>query len=153
MPVFKEAHRSSKTSQARVAPKLLLSLAMAKGVGEKGMGLVQAAGFGEHPHQTWNETQRDDPLTNILVRCLEQLVVGEGLTEAGFQTSTHPEWFKCKGPTIASVVEDGRQLMALVKSREIVRKRALHGSVSLSLVSALLPVPPATEVDQLGQWC
>lgn len=40
-----------------------------------------------------------------------------------------------------------------VKSGEMVRKKASRGSVPLSLVSVLPPVPTATEVDQLSQWC
>lgn len=42
------------------------------------MGLVQAAGFGEHIHQIWNETQRDNPLTNNLERCLEHWLLEKG---------------------------------------------------------------------------
>lgn len=43
------------------------------------------------------------------------LVVGDGLTEAGFHTSTHPEWVKWEGPTTARFIKGGRQPGAVVK--------------------------------------
>lgn len=43
------------------------------------------------------------------------LVVGDGLTEVEFYTSTHPEWVKWEGPTTARFSKDWRQPMAVVK--------------------------------------
>lgn len=112
------------------------------------MALIEDAGSGECIHRAWNEMQGDSPLTsNLAGGCLAAVFVGETLTGTRFQTSTHP------GLATASVGKGRRQLMCVVKSWDTVKKKALHGSVPLSLVSVLPPVPTATEIDQLRQWC
>lgn len=117
------------------------------------MALVEDAGFGDCIHRAWNETQRVNPLTNNLVgRCLAAVFVREMLAGTRFHTSTHPEWLKWEGLATASVGKGRRQLVCVVKSGEMVIKKASRDSVPLSLVSALPPVPTATEADQLGQW-
>lgn len=64
--------QASEPSQAREAPKLLLSLAIIKGWEGRVRALVEDAGFGEHTYQVWNDTQRDNPLANNLGRDLEK---------------------------------------------------------------------------------
>lgn len=80
------------------------------------------------------------------------LVVGDGLNEAEFHTSTHPEQVKWEGPTTARFSKDGKQLMAVVKRGECkTEDNAWFYLTQLGV--CLASCPTATEVDQLGQWC
>lgn len=80
------------------------------------------------------------------------LVVGDGLTEVGFHTSTHPEWVKWEGPTTARFSKDGRQSMAVVKRGDCKMEDNAWFCVTQPGV-CLASCPAATEVDQFGQWC